>query len=159
MTQDIPTKEEYLVNENALLAALLKAAEGRQDESNFARVDISRKGNILFSFRVRPLGEDEYNACRDKYTRYVRNKGFGGLKLPEETDTVRYRSALIYTATIKEDREKIWDNKDAWKELRVLNGIDLIDKVLFAGEKDKIVEIIDKISGYDSSMEEVAKNS
>jgi len=71
---------------------------------------------------------------------------------------VRYRSALIYQATVDEDREKIWNNKDAWKELNVLNGIDLIEKTLLAGEKDAVLELVDKISGYTATTEEVAKN-
>ena len=58
-----------------------------------------------------------------------------------------------------EDRAKIWDNKNAWKALNVLNGIDLIDRTLLAGEKDAVLELIDKISGYSVTAEETAKNS
>ena len=87
----------------------------------------------------------------------MRNKQLG-IKFPENTDSVRYRSALIYQATIKEDREKIWDNKEAWKALNVLTGIDLIEKTLLAGEKDAVLELVDKISGYTSTTEEVVKN-
>jgi len=41
----------------------------------------------------------------------------------------------------------------------VLNGVDLIDKALLAGEKDAVLELIDKISGYSVTAEETAKNS
>ena len=47
----------------------------------------------------------------------------------ENTDSGKYRSALIYQATIEEDREKTWNNKEAWKA-QMMTGIDLIDKVL-----------------------------
>ena len=40
------------------------------------------------------------------------------MKLPEETNTVKFRDALIYTATVEADREKLWDNKKVWESLR-----------------------------------------
>lgn len=152
------TKEELLMSEQDLLRGLLGAAEDKKDDSNALRIDVIRKGKVMFSFRIRPLGEDEYSSCREKNTTYVRNNKFAGMKLPEETNTVRYRSALIYTATIEEDRSRIWKNKDAWKALNVLNGIDLIEAVLLAGEKDAIIEKLDEISGYNGGIEAVAKN-
>ena len=39
-----------------------------------------------------------------------------------------------------------------------MNGLDVIEYSLKAGEKDKILEAIDKLSGYESNLEEVAKN-
>ncbi len=115
---------------------------------------------MLFTFRIRPLSEEEYNRCKEKNTKYVRNKQLG-IKFPEDTNATRYRSQLIYEATVDEDRAKIWDNKEAWRapRINVTNGIDMIDKVLRAGEKDAVLNKIDEISGYSSTMEEVAKNS
>lgn len=155
---ETPEKEAYLMNENELLKGLLEAAQGKSSEENFVRLEVARNGKVYFNFRIRPLSEEEYTKCREDATKYVRNKQFGGIKLPEDTNTVRFRSALIYTATVEEDRKKIWDNKEAQKALKVLNGVDMIDQVLFAGEKDKILERIDSISGYESKLEEVAKN-
>lgn len=158
MTEDKEiTQEEILMNEQDILRGLLEAAEDKVDESSYVRIEIARKGKVFFSFHVRPLSEEEYNECREKATTYVRNQRFGGIKLPEETDTVRYRSMLIYTATHPDDRAKLWDNKEAWKRLNVLNAYDLIDKVLLAGEKDAILDKIDEISGYSNRIEEVAK--
>ena len=57
-----------------------------------------------------------------------------------------------------EDREKIWNNREAWTRLSVVNGIDLIDVILKSGEKDAIIDKLDEISGYQLSMEEMAKN-
>ncbi len=93
----------------------------------------------------------------------MRNKQFG-MKLPEETNTTRYRAQLIYMATIEEDREKLWDNKQIWEALRskgfmITNALDVIEYSLKAGEKIKVLEILDEISGYESdNLEEVAKN-
>ena len=40
----------------------------------------------------------------------------------------------------------------------IANALDVIEATLKAGEKDKIIDVIDEISGYDSNIEEVAKN-
>lgn len=150
-------KGQLRTYENDILKGLLAAANYKTEEDSIQPVEIARNGVVLIKFHIRPLSEEEYQKCKDKNTKYVRNKQLG-IKFPENTDSVRYRSALIYQATIKEDREKIWDNKEAWKALNVLTGIDLIEKTLLAGEKDAVLEKVDKISGYTSTTEEVAKN-
>lgn len=143
--------------ENDILKGLLSAADFKSNTDNIHPVEIARNGIVYFSFRVRPLTENEYHECKDKHTKYVRNKQLG-IRFPENTDSVRYRSALLYQATIDEDKAKIWDNKEAWRVLNVLNAIDLIDRVLYAGEKDAVLELIDKISGYQTTTEETIKN-
>ena len=39
-----------------------------------------------------------------------------------------------------------------------MNGLDVIECVLKAGEKDRIIDAVDKLSGFDDNLEEVAKN-
>ncbi|MDO4277289.1 MAG: hypothetical protein Q4C69_00550 [Lachnoclostridium edouardi] len=155
-------KNQIRMSEKEMLAGLLEAAEFVEGEETL--IQVKRKGKQYFSFSIRPLSEAEYNTCRKKHTKYLRNKQFG-MKMPEETDTVRYRAALIYKATVEKDRKLLWDNKEVWKSLGdkgldVVTGLDVIDFVLLAGEKDKIIETIDSISGFDtdSNLEEVAKN-
>lgn len=143
--------------EDDILGGLLAAAGYRENEEEIHPVEIAREGVVYFKFRIRPLSEDEYRKCKERYTKYKRNKQLG-VRFPEETDTVRYRSALIYEATVPEDRAKLWDNKDAWKRLDVLSGVELIDRVLKAGEKDAVLDLIDNISGYSIIAEETAKN-
>lgn len=144
--------------EDDILGGLLAAANFQNDEDEIVPVEIARNGVVLLKFRIRPLSEDEYSKCKNRYTKYVRNKQIG-IKLPEDTDSVMYRNALIYQATVDEDRAKLWDNKEAWRKLDVINGVELIGKVLKAGEKDAVLEKIDEISGYSSVLEETAKNS
>lgn len=144
--------------EDDILGGLLAAANFQNDEDEIVPVEIARNGIVLLKFRIRPLSEDEYSKCKNRYTKYVRNKQIG-IKLPEDTDSVMYRNALIYQATVDEDRTKLWDNKEAWRKLDVINGVELIGKVLKAGEKDAVLEKIDEISGYSSVLEETAKNS
>lgn len=85
------------------------------------------------------------------------------MKLPENTDSTKYRSEIIYQATVKEDREKLWDNKTVWEALRdrdvqIMGPLDVIEYSLLAGEKDRVLEAIDQLSGFDTNLEEVAKN-
>lgn len=155
------TKNQMLVNENDFIQGLLGAVDYKTNETQ--KIEVIMGGSLFFAFRIRPLGEDEYNQCRKKYTKYVRNKQLG-IKLPEDTDNTKYRCSLIYNATVEEDRKNLWDNRDIWKALEgkgfaVVNALDVIEASLPAGYKESIVEAIDKLSGYDSSnLEEVAKN-
>lgn len=140
--------------EGDILGGLLAAASFRDEAKT---VEIVRNGIVLFKFRIRPLSEGEYNRCKEKYTTYKRNKQFG-VRIPDKTDTISYRSALIYEATVEEDREKLWDNREAWRKLDVLSGVELIGRVLMAGEKDAVLDLIDKISGYSVLEEDTVKN-
>nr|UWH97498.1 MAG: XkdN-like tail assembly chaperone protein [Bacteriophage sp.] len=155
------TKEEKNAEirkyEDDILAGLLEAANYKNDEEDTVKIKIKRHGAIVLEFRIRPLSEDEYQNCRKKNTNYKRNRQ-SGTRVAESLEVARYRSQLIYEATVDEDREKIWDNRAAWNKLNVLNGIDLVEVVLKAGEKDAILEKLDEISGYQPNVEEVVKN-
>lgn len=159
------TEEEELgqlrEHEEDFIQGLINAAGYSQTEKQ--RIEVIRDGKLFFAFSIRPLSEDEYEKCKRKHTKFVRNKRLG-MKVPEETNAVMYRSSLIYQATVGEDREKLWDNRKVWESMKgmglpVMNGLDVIEYSLKAGEKDKILEAIDRLSGYtDASLEEVAKN-
>lgn len=162
--EDVFTKEEekgqLLLHEEDFIQGLIDAAGYSTEERQ--RIEIIREGRLFFAFHIRPLAEEEYERCRRKYTKYVRNKRLG-MKTPEETNSVKYRDALIYQATVEEDREKLWDNMKVWetlreKDLQIMNGLDVIEYSLKAGEKDRVLEAIDKLSGYGENLEEVAKN-
>lgn len=156
------TKTQMRVHEEDFIQGLIEAAGYVSDERQ--RIEIARDGKVFFAFTIRPLSEEEYDRCKKKHTKYVRNRSIG-MKMPEETNSVKYRDALIYQATVAEDRDKLWDNKKVWdaligRGLQIMNGLDVIEYTLKAGEKDKVLEAIDKISGYDTSsnLEEVVKN-
>lgn len=149
--------EELLAIEDSVLQGLLEAAEDNQ--TDVLPIEIARNGKVLFSFRIRPLTEKEYNDLQNKATKFKKARNLGGVKVAEETDVTRFRSLLIYHATIPEDRKKLWDNKEAWKQLNAVTGTDVIDKVLRAGEKNAVIEKIDEISGYGDDPDEIIKNS
>lgn len=156
MTEKIE-KEELLTVEDNVLDGLLGAAKDKEDDT--VLIEIARKGKVYFSFNIRGLTEKMYNDLHDQATKFRKARNLGGVKVAEETDATRFRSLLIYHATVKEDREKLWDNKEAWNELNVVTGTDMIDKVLLAGEKNAIVEKIDEISGYSDEIDDIVKNS
>ncbi len=143
--------------EDDILGGLLAAANYKESEDETAKIEVVRNGAVVLAFRIRPLGEEEYLKCKKDNTNYKRNKSLG-TRIAESVDAARYRAQLIYEATVEEDREKIWMNRDAWKKLNVLNGIDLVEVVLKAGEKDEILQKLDEISGYKPNLEDVAKN-
>lgn len=155
------TKNQMRLFEQDFITGLIAAADYRTEEVK--RIEIIRNGTLYFAFHIRALSEEEYNLCKTKNTKYVRNKQLG-IKLPEDTNTVKYRDALIYQATSEDDRKKLWDNKQVWKALeekgfQIMNGLDVIETALRGGEKDKIIECIDTLSGFEENeLEEVAKN-
>lgn len=159
-TNEEETKALLRANEEDFIQGLIDAAEFGSEETQ--RIEIIRDGRLFFAFRIRPLRSEEYEKCKKKYTKYVRNKQLG-MKLPEDTDRIKYQSAVIYEATVDEDKQNLWDNRRVWdainaKKDRVMNGLDVIECTLKAGEKDKILEAIDRLSGYEENLEEVTKN-
>lgn len=148
------------VNEEDFVQGLVDAAGYAEEEKQ--RIEIVRNNRLLFAFYVRPLSETEYNDCKKKHTKYVRNRNIG-VRMPEDTDNVKYRADLIYRATIDEDKKKLWDNKKIWDALRtkgmqIVSPLDVIEHSLKAGEKDAVVDCIDKLSAYNDNLEEVTKN-
>ncbi len=156
MTQE--EKNEFVrAYEDDILGGLIAAASYKINEEDFARIDVKRGKKVVLSFRIRPMSEEEYLQCRKDNTVYKKNKNMG-TRVADHVNTARYRCQLIYEATVEEDRNKIWDNRKAWEQIAVTNGIDLIEAVLMAGEKDAILDKLDEISGYQPTLEETAKN-
>lgn len=150
-------QEEVLMNEGELLRGLIEAGNEKDSESTYRKIQIRRGGALKFAFRIRPVSEEESLACHEHATRFAPRKR-GQPKQEIETNVAKFRSWLIYTATVDEDRAKTWDNKKAQEALNVLQGVDLIDAVLLPGEKDRIIDAINEISGYGDDLEETAKN-
>lgn len=143
--------------EDDILGGLLKAANFRDDPDEIHPVEIVRNNVCLIKFHIHPLSEEELVDCRKRHTKYMKHKATGA-RIAESVDGPAFRSEAIYLATTEEDREKIWDNKKAWKELAVFNGIAMIDAVLKGGEKDAVYDKIEEISAYNSDLDETTKN-
>ena len=152
-----PTQEQILMSESELLRGLIEAGNEKDSEASYERIQIKRGGKLKFEFRIRPISEEESLACHDHATKFAPRKR-GQPKRGIETNMSKFRSWLIYTATVDEDRAKLWDNKQAQQAFNVLQGVDVIDCVLLSGEKDRIIDRINEISGYDDEADETAKN-
>ena len=150
-------QEEILMNENDLLAGLLELGKSKDETSSYHKIQIKRNGVVKLEFRIRPLTEDETQVCLKEATRYAPKKP-NQPKKAIETNNVKFRSLMIYTATIDKDREKIWDNETAKRAFDIFEGWEMIDRVLLAGEKDRVLDKIDEISGYNEDLEETAGN-
>ena len=101
-------KNFLLMSEADILDGLLKTASYRQDESEIHPIEITRNGVVTLRFRIHPLGEEDFVACRKRHTKYKKNRQAGGVKVADEIDTSAYRSSVIYEATVKEDPGKNW---------------------------------------------------
>ena len=159
----MPTQEELLMQEDAILRGMLSAANFRDAQEMRRKIQVKRGGGpVLFEFRVRPISEEELIACRRNATKTVANPA--GRHLPRidgETDLSRMRSLKIIAATVEEDRAKTWENPVLKQQLNVLHAADVVDAVLMGGEKDWICDIIDEISGYGAQrieLEDYTKN-
>ena len=152
-------KETARMNERETLDALFKLGNFRNEESERKTIELKRNGATVLSFRIRPISEEENDACLRENSTYKKDKRTG-IVTRTKTDQIRYRSHLIYMATIDEDKY-IWENRTAWDRFSVLSAPDLISAVLTQGEKTKIIEAISAVSGYGDDYaddEETAKN-
>lgn len=91
-TDEEDTKKLIRMNEEDLIQGLIDASEFVSEEMQ--RIEIIREGRLFFSFHIRPLSSEEYEKCKKKHTKYVRNKQLG-IKLPEDTDRIKYQSAIM----------------------------------------------------------------
>lgn len=162
---------EVIMDESDLIKGLLEASGYAECEDIMKKIEIKRAEKLLFHFTVHPLSEKEMMKLRKDSTDRYKNPG--GKHLPKIEGDVRmdeFRSRKIYAATIDKDKAILWDNPQVKAALNkkleatgktIIEPWEIIDHVLMAGEKFKVSEIIDTISGYDDEeleLEDYAKN-
>lgn len=158
---DAPLRpQDVAMSERELLDGFFASLD---DAAQAAEVwEVVRKGRVFYRFSITPLHQTEYEDAEDKSAR--KEKSRAGLNVRVDTNATRYNSLLIYKATVPEDRARLWDNKTVWAAMRekyklqIATGVDVVERALFAGEKAKLVERIDTISGFGASAEDTAKN-
>ena len=141
-----------------LTKALLEASEYKEAEDNISIVDVKRAGKLLFTVRLHPLSDSDLKLARKKATSYMPNPQ--GKKLPQiekDFDNAKFKSWLIYLATIEEDQEKIWGNRAIMQKFGLMQPAESIDHLLTAGEKSKMTDEIVTISGFDDEEEAVTE--
>lgn len=113
--------------------------------------------------RVRFLkqNDNDIEAAQRRATMWVPNPDVPGGPRVERTNQARMRAWVIYNATVPEDKARYWDRKELIAKLRVGNGVEVIDRLLDAGEKLQAVNVIYGHSGLmnqgESEVERVAK--
>ncbi len=160
---DEAKREELLTAEDAMLRDIGGVLEAMETIIKYETFEVVRDGKKLFSFRVRGLDDEELEKCRDQATKVVKERKLGNLAVPRDFNAAKFNSLMIYTATHPDDRKLLWDNKTLWERAGALAGWQVIDKVLRRGEKEAVIELIERLSGYDGeeeeSLEETLKNS
>lgn len=144
------TRQQIRENENDLLESLFAAADYAANEE--LTFEIKRGGKFFFSFTVTPLSEETMFKLRRKYTNYAKNRRTG-IKVADDLDIAKYRCSVIYNSTVAKDKEKIWDNKELQEGLKrkgyhIINALDVVEALLLPGEKEKIMEALDRLGGY-----------
>mgnify|MGYP003234888711 CR=1 FL=1 len=136
-------------DEKSLVKALLEAADYKTgNEDSIKKIFVKKQsGETLFSFRIRGLSQSEIQAAA---TKQIPNPA--GPKYPKisgERSTTEYHNNLIYTATVDEDKQRIWGNNDIKQKFNIFDETDCVDILLNAGTKSKVVDEILKLSGFD----------
>lgn len=133
------------MTEDDLLKGILEAADYKNDKDLWKEIEIIRANKKLFTFRIRPLTSDEIEHCAKVGQKFKMNKG---RKEVVDVDIEKVKKESIYTATIEEDKVKIWDNPKVQESLNVLRGPDVIELTLRPGEIEAIIDQINELSGY-----------
>ncbi|MEG3071024.1 MAG: hypothetical protein HQP61_02160 [Peptococcaceae bacterium] len=153
-------RDELLAVEESVLQDVGGVFEAMDTMEEYELFKVVRGGKELFSFRVRGLDDQEGEKCRTEATKMVKSKRLGGVAIPTDLNAAKYNSMLIVAATHPEDRPHLWNNKELQEKAKVITGWQVVDKVLKAGEKERVIELIEKLSGYDEEdLDETLKNS
>jgi hypothetical protein len=160
---DEAKRDELLAAENTMLRDIGGVLEAMETITKYEVFEVVRDGKKLFSFRVRGLDDEEIEKCRDQATKVVKDRRLGNLAIPRDFNAAKFNSLVIYTATHPDDRKALWDNKALWEKAGVVSGWQVVDKVLRRGEKEAVIQLIERLSGYTEedggSLEETIKNS
>ena len=161
---ELTTKED----EFDIIEGFLKAVEDIAETS--LELEIRRNKKLFFKFSIHPITADDMRTAQKKATTYIPDPRSRKLpKIEKDRNKAVYQSYLIYLATCKEDKEKLWDNPDLKAKFGVMEGFELIALGLKSGEIDSVLDKIDEISGFDGNSvdgedganltdEELAKN-
>ena len=139
-----------------LVSALLEAASYREADDNIVEAEIKRKGKVLFCVNVHPIGETETRLARKRATTMMPHPD--NKKLPQiekEFNNAKFKSWVIYLATTEEDQAKIWGNTTVMGKFQLHEPWESIDVLLTVGEKNKLFELVTKISGLDDDEDVV----
>lgn len=138
-----------------LVTALLEASSFKTAEDSITEATIARNGKFLFMVRIHPIGDNDVRQAQKQagiYRDNPTNKKLGKVKV--DSDAAKLASWLIYLATVDEDQEKIWGNKQVMGKFGLMQPWETIDYLLKKGEKDKLLEQVFEISGMNDDEDD-----
>lgn len=139
-----------------LVTSLLEAASYREADDNIVEAEIKRKGKVLFCVNIHPVGETETRQARKKATTMIPHPDNKKLpKIEGDFNNAKFKSWVIYLATTEEDQAKIWGNATIMGKYMLHEPWESIDVLLTVGEKNKLFELVTKISGLDDDEDVV----
>ena len=133
-----------------LVTALLSAAEYKTDDDNITEAEIVRNKKHLFSVHIDPIADEDSRFARKKATVMMPNPE--NRKLPpieKEFNYAKFKSWMIYLATTEEDQKKIWGNSQVMAKYDLKEPWETVGILLTGGEKNRLYNLITKISGFD----------
>lgn len=151
LTPEQEKKQELLNKETDILAGVLGAV--KDVEETVVPIAVIRDGVERFRFHVTPQKAEMFEKANEASTVYKRNKR--GAKLVDSYSVSKAHAYLILHATTPEDRAAIWENKELRTALNEFETLEVVQRVLLAGEMDAAVGIIEEISGYSLSKEDM----
>lgn len=138
-----------------LVKSLLAAADYKNSDDEITEVEIRRRGVFMFAVRIHPISDADVKFAQKKagvYKPNPANKKLGQIRVDQ--DNAKLASWLIYLATIEEDQEKIWGNKQVKSTYGLMENWESVDTLLKKGEKDSLLEQVFEISGMNDDEEE-----
>ena len=168
--QELLNVDELTTNEEEfdLVEGFLKAVENIEETTT--PIEIRRDKKLFFKFNIHPITAEDMRTAQKKATTYIPDPRSKKLpKIEKDRNKAIYQSYIVYLATCKEDKAKLWDNPELKAKFGVMEGFELIALGLLSGEIESILDKIDEISGFDGNSidgegdknltnEELAKN-
>ena len=109
-----------------------------KDDEEFRDVKSKSDGAAVSCFPLpcAPSTRTAEIACYTRATPKIPNpRGKHLPKIDSKTNTAAMRSWKIYTATIDEDRKRIWDNPEYKRAQHLVTPIEVVDKLLRSGDR------------------------
>lgn len=151
--------------EKDMLTTLLELSEEKTSVEAATEIEIKRNGEVRLSFKVHQVSDEDIRRARKSATKNKPNPN--GRKLPPiewDRDETKYRSMVIYIATIPEDQKRVWGNAAFMEKKGCMEPYETVEHILNVGEKLAVFDRILELSGMadddegEESLEEYAKN-
>lgn len=140
MTED-EKKATVRKYENDILGGLMAAAAYKTDAEEAVPIEIKRNGAVVLSFRIRPMGEDEYLKCKSVWS--VTGQEMSGDSSEEESEG---KKAVSVNAAVQgqQGNNNFEINVDMSPVIKIEGG-NMDEEKVFEVMKNRIREMADDL--------------